>query len=120
MQEIPLKHPIDLAATLHSGQAFHWSRKGNGFVGTVETKPAYVEQNDPFVVRIDSPDNDAVARYLALDHDIARIVKTFPNGDEPLRHAMNYVPGLRILRQPYWECVATFITSSLKLGLPAT
>ncbi|RYD25356.1 MAG: hypothetical protein EOP86_27420 [Verrucomicrobiaceae bacterium] len=31
-----------------------------------------------------------------------------------MRRAVAWCPGLRILRQPSWECLATFITSSLK------
>ena len=114
MQEILLKHPIDLAATLNSGQAFHWSPNTTGFLGLVGTTPAYVEQRDPLNIAIESSDGDAVARYLALDHDMAQIVKAFPKRDKPLRAAMDHAPGLRILRQPRWECLATFITSSLK------
>ena len=114
MQEIPLEHPIDLAATLNSGQAFHWTPEGRGFAGTVGPNAAYVEQRDPLTVGIDSSSVDAVCRYLALDHDLARIFSAFPKRDKPLRLAMDFAPGLRILRQPHWECLATFITSSLK------
>src|SRR5690606_21316290 len=42
------------------------------------------------------------------------IVATFPADDEPLRRAIAWCPGLRLLRQPKWECLGTFITSSLK------
>jgi N-glycosylase/DNA lyase len=52
--------------------------------------------------------------YLGLDHDLAKIRKTLPKGDRHLRRALKYAPGLRILRQPHWECLASFITSSLK------
>jgi N-glycosylase/DNA lyase len=53
-------------------------------------------------------------RYLGLDHDLKAITATFPAGDAVLERAMAWCPGLRLLRQPYWECLATFITSSLK------
>jgi N-glycosylase/DNA lyase len=112
--EIPVNRPIDLAATLDSGQVFHWSPNGDGFIGTVGEVPAYVAQADPLVIRIDSPDVEAAARYLALDHNMSQIVKSFPKLDKPLGKAINYAPGLRLLRQPRWECLATFITSSLK------
>jgi len=39
---------------------------------------------------------------------------TFPSNDPVLRAAIAYCPGIRIVRQPVWECLATFITSSLK------
>lgn len=52
--------------------------------------------------------------YLGLNHPMDKIVASFPPNDHPLREAMAFCPGLRILRQPVWECLATFITSSLK------
>jgi N-glycosylase/DNA lyase len=41
------------------------------------------------------------------------IQATFPN-DPTLDAAMSYADGIRILRQPVWECLATFLTSALK------
>jgi N-glycosylase/DNA lyase len=52
-------------------------------------------------------------RYLALDHRIDEIHGTFPN-DPTLTAAARYAAGIRILRQPVWECLATFLTSALK------
>ncbi len=59
---------------------------------------------------------EAARVYLGLDHEISKIHESFPRGREDaiLREAMAYCPGLRILNQPSWECLATFITSSLK------
>jgi N-glycosylase/DNA lyase len=39
---------------------------------------------------------------------------TFPQNDAVLDRAIAWCPGLRLIRQPHWECLATFITSSLK------
>ncbi|MCB1089323.1 MAG: 8-oxoguanine DNA glycosylase, partial [Verrucomicrobiae bacterium] len=39
---------------------------------------------------------------------------TFPASDAVLAEAIAWCPGLRLIRQPVWECLATFITSSLK------
>ncbi len=45
--------------------------------------------------------------------DLAAILKTFPD-DEPMRAALFASPGLRLLRQDPWECLASFILSSTK------
>lgn len=58
-------------------------------------------------------DEVRVARYFALDHDLAVIYATFPR-DETMLAALEFCRGLRIIRQPAWECLATFITSSMK------
>ena len=54
-----------------------------------------------------------VARYFALDHPLAEICDSFPK-DPVMNAARNFCHGLRIIRQPKWECLATFICSSMK------
>ncbi len=109
-----LAHPFNLAATLNSGQVFHWHEYGDGWLGTVGDVPVWVRQVGAEIMVTPAEMLPAVVRYLALDHDLEHILRTFPEGDIPLGQAVAYAPGLRILRQPLWECLATFITSSLK------
>jgi N-glycosylase/DNA lyase len=54
-----------------------------------------------------------VAHYFALDHPLKQICASFPQ-DEPMKAARDFCRGLRIIRQPKWECLATFICSSMK------
>ena len=54
-----------------------------------------------------------VARYLALDHPLPEILRHF-SSDPAIKLAVEYCRGLRIIRQPHWECLATFLTSALK------
>ncbi len=114
---------FDLAKTLDSGQTFHWERSGAGFVGAIGERAVYVEQRDD-VLKIregESPSRarearalpGIVARYFALDHPLARICAALPN-DPAMQAARDYCTGLRIMRQPKWECLATFICSSMK------
>jgi N-glycosylase/DNA lyase len=105
---------FDLAATLGSGQVFHWHRSGEGFLGLVGAEPLTVSQPAPGLLEVGRGQADLARRYFALDHDLEKIRLTLPGDDEHLRRALEFAPGLRILRQPHWECLATFITSSLK------
>jgi len=113
---------FDLAKTLNSGQVFHWEKIGNGFVGTIDDLPIYVEQNGDFLkvrdgaVRTRSlrqPLTRIVAHYFALDHPLGEICASFPD-DPVMNAALDFCQGLRIIRQPKWECLATFICSSMK------
>jgi N-glycosylase/DNA lyase len=56
---------------------------------------------------------DLVARYFALDHPLAKICGSFPK-DPVMNAARDFCCGLRVIRQPKWECLATFICSSMK------
>jgi N-glycosylase/DNA lyase len=103
---------IDLAKSLNSGQVFHWTQCGGGFVGAIDQEPCYLEQSGNELL-VSKGLVAQVRRYLALDHRIDTIQSTFPK-DPTLEAAVRYASGIRILRQPVWECLATFLTSALK------
>ena len=54
-----------------------------------------------------------IFNYFALDHPLADICASFPS-DPIMNEARDFCRGLRIVRQPKWECLATFICSSMK------
>ncbi|MDQ2824822.1 MAG: 8-oxoguanine DNA glycosylase [Verrucomicrobiota bacterium] len=111
LTEIPTPD-FDLAKTLGSGQVFHWERIDNGFYGTIGNRATYVAQRGN-TLSVPNGCADVVRNYFALDHRLAKICASFPN-DELMQAARNYCSGLRIIRQPRWECLATFICSSMK------
>jgi N-glycosylase/DNA lyase len=114
---------FDLEKTLDSGQVFHWQKAGKGFVGTIGDRALYIEQRDQFLkVRFGQTPKPAretralprlVAHYFALDHPLAEICASFPV-DPVMNAARDFCRGLRIIRQPKWECLGTFICSSMK------
>src|SRR5882724_7534741 len=114
---------FDLAMTLNSGQVFHWQKVGDGFGGAIGERGVYVEQSGNVLrIRDGEPPSPTrgpralpgiVARYFALDHPLAEICDSFPK-DPVMNAARDFCRGLRIIRQPKWECLATFICSSMK------
>jgi N-glycosylase/DNA lyase len=54
-----------------------------------------------------------ITHYFALDHALDEICASFPR-DPVINAARDFCRGLRIIRQPKWECLATFICSSMK------
>jgi N-glycosylase/DNA lyase len=103
---------FDLGITLGSGQVFHWEQADDGFVGTIGDRPVYVEQCGA-TLRVNRGGAGLVRNYFALDHPLAEICASFP--DDPVMNAARiFCRGLRVIRQPKWECLATFITSSMK------
>jgi N-glycosylase/DNA lyase len=118
---------FDLEITLNSAQVFHWEKIGDGFAGTIGDQPIYVEQHGgmlqimtegggpptPGSPELAPPLVDLVKRYFALDHPLADICASLPH-DSVMDAARSYCRGLRIIRQPKWECLGTFICSSMK------
>ena len=106
---------FDLESTLHCGQVFHWTPHGRGYVAALGDEAVYVEHDRGLnQLKFAGCERETLWRYLGLDVGLERILPTFPADDRHLGAALAYVPGLRICRQPAWECLATFITSSLK------
>ena len=112
---------FDLEKTLDSGQVFHWEKVGDGCVGAIGDRAVYLEQRgDVLTVRDGEaarsprrPLPGIIRHYFALDHPLAEICDSFPE-DPVMNAARNFCHGLRIIRQPKWECLATFICSSMK------
>jgi N-glycosylase/DNA lyase len=124
MKLVEISSPdFDLATTLDSGQVFHWQKIGDGFVGTIGDCPIYIEQRaDVLTARNNGGKLDGlkpsslrrlVTNYFALDHPLTDICASFPD-DPVMNAAREFCRGLRIIRQPKWECLATFICSSMK------
>ena len=103
---------FDLAMTLGSGQVFHWEKLGNGSIGAIGDRPVYVEQHGDSLLT-SCEDEKLIRNYFALDHPLAEICASFPV-DPVMGAAKEFCRGLRIVRQPKWECLATFICSSMK------
>jgi N-glycosylase/DNA lyase len=102
---------FDLAKTLESGQVFNWEKLDAGFLGVIGDRPVYVEQRGESLLA--SGNEKLVRNYFALDHPLSKICASFPD-DAAMNAARAFCRGLRIIRQPKWECLATFICSSMK------
>jgi N-glycosylase/DNA lyase len=103
---------FDFEKTLNCGQVFHWEKCGAGFMGAIGAKAVYVEQQGDRLF-FTGATAKVIARHFSLDHPLAEICRSFPR-DPAMTAARDFCRGLRIIRQPRWECLATFITSSMK------
>ena len=114
MKLIEIQAPdFDLRTTLDSGQVFHWEPLGAGFAGMIGDRAVYLEQIDDKAFVTPGTALAEIAHYFALDHPLREICAAFPD-DPAMVAARDYCAGLRIIRQPVWECLASFITSSMK------
>lgn len=101
---------FNLAATIESGQIFRWEFI-NGYyyiiVGDVIIKlqqkgsKLFYETSKPFDVK----------SYLGLDVPYAAIIRSISK-DSYVKKAVAANYGLRLIKQPAWECLASFICSS--------
>lgn len=120
VMEIP---EFDLPGTLGSGQVFHWEYIDPSWTGLIHQTPVRLEQISKTKLLVSSPNSPhpkaktrielAIREYFSFDHSLQDIYASFPE-DSVLNKAIHICRGLRIIRQPRWECLATFITSPMK------
>ena len=108
--------PLDLAATLESGQAHRWQKDGDVYWGVVYGSLLKVRQV-PAGVEISSAPAPSeslktmLASYFRLDDDLSAIYEEI-NRDDRIDAMIRRYPGLRLLRQEPWECLTAFICSA--------
>src|ERR1019366_7141286 len=106
----------DLAATLDSGQVFRWQQIENswhGFIGRHSVRLTQTPDGIHAATIAPVESWDWLREYLQTEIDFDAVLKSFPD-DGPMRNAVAHCPGLRLLRQDPWECLASFILSSTK------
>lgn len=114
---IVLKAPdLDLRATLLCGQCFRWEEQGTGFFGVVSDRAAFVSCRDGnlFIDPATPPKEGEAAfwrDYFDLDRDYEALRRQMAS-HPVLQQACAFAPGIRILRQPFFETLCSFILSA--------
>ena len=114
---IDLAGPLDLAATLESGQAFRWTRREDTwFQGIVFGNQVRLRQAPGGVECTSEPGPDGVVAplirdYLRLDDDLPEIYSVLER-DDRIGVGIDRLRGMRVLRQEPWECLVSFICSA--------
>lgn len=101
---------LDLATTLNCGQFFRSERLGEGykvFSGEYECFARTANGN----VYIDTNNVEFFIRFFDLERDVARIRRELYRFEE-LRPMLSASGTLRILRQPLFETIITFVISA--------
>jgi len=105
-----------LDLTLECGQTFRWHRFGPGWLGVIEGRRIELVQTGTLLTARAwgrAQDLARLENYLQLRTSLEAICATFPD-DPHLHEAIRRWHGLRLLRQPAWECLASFLLSSAK------
>ena len=108
--------PLDLAATLDCGQSFRWEAaddgSGGAFEAVVEGEVVRVrmEEGDSLRVSCANLPEEFWRGYFALDVDYKKLHKSFRK-DATLAKCVDFASGIRVLRQPFFETLVSFIIS---------
>lgn len=104
---------LELDSTLDCGQCFRWSRTPAGWAGVVDGRSvlARMEGDTLLLEGPDETERDFWSRYFALDVDYPALLARYQAGNRQLAACVAENPGIRVLRQPFFETLCTFILS---------
>ena len=118
---LDIDQPLDLAATLESGQAHRWRREDNQggiwYSGVIQGTFIKIRQDDKGQVEFRcAPGSEAALtpilhRYFRMDDDIHAVYAELKR-DQRVAAMVRRYPGLRLLRLEPWECLIAFICSA--------
>ena len=107
---IPLPGGIDLAATFASGQAFRWHEQAGIYYGVAGGYTAQAQCTQDTLTLYTDGSEAFWRHYFAADIDYAALRGTFCE-DATLASCVRFASGIRVLRQPFFETLCTFIIS---------
>lgn len=103
--------PFDLDETLACGQVFRWERTADGWwYGVVGSRVLKIRQDNNRLTfaGVAAP---FIRHYFSLDVDLLAILSSIDT--DPFIHGcITKHHGLRLVRQPPWECTVSYICST--------
>ncbi len=103
---------IDLRLTLiDSAQCFRWVESNGRFGCCMERGPVWLRAVPEGIDAEGEIDPAALRHYLDLDRDYAAVAAEYARIPRA-RRAAGLFPGLRVLNQPPWEALVSFILSA--------
>lgn len=101
-----------LENTFNIGQVFNWDVKYNRAVGTLGEKLLEIEVMKDGIDYILTPSGDRkeVEEFLNLDVNLQKLIEKWKK-DKLFNSLYKSQPGVRILKQPIFECLISFLCS---------
>jgi len=105
---------VSLDPTLGCGQAHRWHKQDDGsWKGVWRNQVVSMMQISDSVIEINGTDDrSGITRYLGGDDDLDAIVGEISAADPYVAKLAEKCPGMRILRQDHWECLATYLLAT--------
>jgi N-glycosylase/DNA lyase len=103
---------IDLDSTLGCGQAHRWCKIGDSWEGVLGEEVITLKQM-PYGFDCDGTnDKGMILEYFRNDDDLESIYDACAKSDDYIAGLIDRCRGLRILKQPHYECIATYILAT--------
>ena len=107
-----LELDVSLDPTLGCGQAHRWRKEGDVWTGVIGRDVVRMRQTE-FGAEVEGcSDLSRLRSYFRAEDDLEAIVGEISERDPYVASLSAHCPGLRILRQNRWECLATYLLAT--------
>lgn len=101
---------FSLDRSLRCGQVFRWEKTGDWWEGVVDREMIRIRQQGRLLT-FEGTTREQVRDYFQLDLDLAHILRSIDR-DSVIHGAIDTCRGLRLIKQPPWECLASYICAT--------
>ncbi|MHA3962016.1 MAG: DNA-3-methyladenine glycosylase family protein [Candidatus Thorarchaeota archaeon SMTZ1-45] len=116
MRSLKIKN-FTLVDTLECGQTFCWLKEDNGYINADIGQVVYVEQQGDMLLYDSSESAVNLSKLLRLDDPLEQIHEEITR-DGVMKKSIDLAPGLRIINDPFFPCLVSFLCSVWK-NVPA-
>ena len=103
---------VSLDPTLGCGQAHRWIKKGDIWEGVLGKEIISLKQTEDGFECSGTDDKAMILDYFRADDDLNEIYADCSKNDPYVASLAERCPGLRLLRQDPWECMATYLLAT--------
>ncbi|MBP6021265.1 MAG: hypothetical protein KA502_01575 [Candidatus Methanomethylophilaceae archaeon] len=103
---------VRLDPTLGCGQAHRWFKDGGTWHGVLGSNPVALTQTDDGFDCSGNIGRFEIEDYFRPEDDLCEIMSHISECDPHVARLSAACPGLRILRQEKWECLATYLLAT--------
>lgn len=103
---------VSLDPTLGCGQAHRWIKKGDIWEGVLGKEIISLKQTEDGFECSGTDDKTMILDYFRADDDLDEIYADCSKNDPYVASLAERCPGLRLLRQDPWECMATYLLAT--------
>ena len=103
---------VSLDPTLGCGQAHRWRKEGDVWEGVLGNEIVRLRQGDGYIEAEGTERSSDLFRYLGGEDDLETIIGEISRADPFVAELSLKCPGLRIMRQEPWECLATYMLAT--------
>lgn len=112
------KNEFDLGHTLGCGQVFRYDFYGGWYYIIIRDNVIKIKQDNNKLIFVGNDNNDKkinknfIKNYFRLNDNYKKIIKNI-NKDKIINKAIKKYYGLRLVRQDPWECLISYVCSSI-------